>query len=190
MKLLYVDVETTGLDPVLNGIIQISGIVEIDGDVKEEFDFKCRPFEGDIIDYSALAINKMKINEVRELADPKEVYGYLVSLFGRYVDKYDRSDKFYAVGQNVGFDLDFLKAWFVKMGDKYFGSYIHYHKVDLIAITTVMRIAGKISLDNMKLETLMRVLNFGDQTHDALDDVRACRKIFYYYVSLIKGSCS
>jgi len=39
MKLLFLDVETTGVDNSKNGIIQLSGIIEIDGVIKEEFNF-------------------------------------------------------------------------------------------------------------------------------------------------------
>ena len=48
-KLLYFDTETTGLDPVRNGIIQIAGIIVIDGEVKEEFNIKMQPHENDEI---------------------------------------------------------------------------------------------------------------------------------------------
>ena len=37
MRILYVDVETTGLVPGKNDIVQISGLIEINKEVKEEF---------------------------------------------------------------------------------------------------------------------------------------------------------
>lgn len=40
MKLLYIDTETTGVDPMQNGIVQISGCIEVDGELKEEFDLR------------------------------------------------------------------------------------------------------------------------------------------------------
>jgi uncharacterized protein YprB with RNaseH-like and TPR domain len=35
--ILFIDIESTGLDPKRNGIIQIAGIIEINGEVKEKF---------------------------------------------------------------------------------------------------------------------------------------------------------
>ncbi len=189
MKLLYVDIESTGLNAKTDGLIQISGIIEIDGEVKEEFDLKCRPFKGDIIDKKALEVNKTSIKELREWEDPGRVYLKLKSIFDKYVDKYDRLDKFYAIGQNVGFDLDFMREWFVKNNDNYFGSYVHYHKIDLIAITTALRMVGRLDgLENMKLVSLKKYFGMESKDHDAWFDIVATRDIFKKYLEALNGS--
>jgi DNA polymerase-3 subunit epsilon len=41
-KLLYLDLETTGLDPKTNSIHEIGAIVEIDGFVAGEFEIKLK----------------------------------------------------------------------------------------------------------------------------------------------------
>lgn len=46
MKLFLFDLETTGTDAVKNGVHQISGRIIINGEVKENFDFKVRPCKG------------------------------------------------------------------------------------------------------------------------------------------------
>ena len=43
MKILFFDLETTGVKFWKNGIHQISGIVDIDGQEIESFDIKLRP---------------------------------------------------------------------------------------------------------------------------------------------------
>ena len=43
MNILWVDVETTGLDRHRHGIIQIAGMVEVDGEVVETFDLRMNP---------------------------------------------------------------------------------------------------------------------------------------------------
>lgn len=187
MKLWYMDCETTGLDPISDGMIQVAGIIEVDGEVVEEFEIKCRPFKGEFVSQSALKVNGVALEDLRTWPEPSEAYSQLKKILDKHVNKYEKKDKLYAVGQNVGFDVEFLRWFFRKNKDNYFGSYVHYHKIDLIAITTIMKIAGKIKLDNMKLESVMKALDFGDQTHDALDDVRAVRKVFYQYVAWVKG---
>ena len=186
MKFLFVDVETTGVDPELNGLIQLAGIIEIDGVVKEEFDFKARPFKGQTVDFKALEVNGVSIKDLRTWPDPHEVYLMFKAILDKYIDKYNKKDKFYAVGQNVGFDISFLKNFFKNNNDYYLGSYIHYHKIDLIPITTILKLAGRIALDNMKLKTVMSALGMGEQTHNALDDVRIVRKVFYKYIDWVK----
>lgn len=43
MKVLFFDLETTGTLVNRHGIHQISGAIVVDGEVKEEFDFKVQP---------------------------------------------------------------------------------------------------------------------------------------------------
>ena len=56
MKIAYIDVETTGLDPKVNGIYQIGGIIEIDGEAVNEFGILMQPHEDDEVDPKALAL--------------------------------------------------------------------------------------------------------------------------------------
>ena len=43
VKMFY-DLETTGLEVGKHGIHHISGMIEVDNEIKEKFDFKVRPF--------------------------------------------------------------------------------------------------------------------------------------------------
>lgn len=185
MKLLYLDTETTGLDPAKNAVVQIAGIIEIDGEVKEEFNLKPKPFYGQLLDPEALKINGITKDGLEELEPPEAIYEQIKGILDKYVDKYDRSDKLYLVGQNIKFDHSFLLAFFKNNNDYYLGSYLHYHQIDLIAVTTIFRLAGKIELENLKLETVMEALGLPKQTHDALDDIKATRRIFSTYLAAL-----
>lgn len=57
MKLFFFDIETTGVMHWKNGIHQISGIIEIDGEIKESFDFKVKPNPKAIIEPEALKVS-------------------------------------------------------------------------------------------------------------------------------------
>ena len=186
MKLLYLDCETTGIDPFKNGLIQVAGLLEIDGEVKEEFNFKCRPFPGKLISEDALKANGVTLEELKVLPDPKEVYQKLLAIFDKYVDRYAKEDKFYQVGQNTKFDYDFLSQWFKDNGNKYFYAYVRYHLIDLIQATALFHVAGKMNLVNMKLETVAQFFRIDFKAHDALEDIKTARKIFYRYVELMK----
>ena len=56
MKLLFFDLETTGVNPGKNGIHQISGEIVIDGVSKEQFDFHVQPNPKAIIEEEALKV--------------------------------------------------------------------------------------------------------------------------------------
>lgn len=44
MKLFFLDLETTGVSPGRNGIHQMSGMIVIDGEIKEEINNKLRNY--------------------------------------------------------------------------------------------------------------------------------------------------
>jgi DNA polymerase-3 subunit epsilon len=114
-KLLFLDVETTGLNAAVNGIVQLSGIIEIDGEVKEAFDYRLKPFPEDEISDEALVVSGITREELTTYEEPHKIYKKLKELLSKYVNPYDRlSERFIAVGYNFQFDYDFLNSFFVK----------------------------------------------------------------------------
>lgn len=186
MKLLFLDTETTGLDPVKNGIIQISGIIEIDGVVKEEFDFRCNIFPGKVCNGDALECNGKTLEQIKTFEDPRVVYRKLVGILTKYIDRYDKNDRFYLVGQNVKFDYDMMRQWFEDNGDRYFYTFIFYHLIDIITISALFHITGIMKLPNMKLVTVAEHFGIKFNAHDSKEDIRVCREIFYKFVAIVK----
>jgi DNA polymerase-3 subunit epsilon len=190
MKLLYLDCETTGLDPKKNAPIQISGIITTPKHPNQEFNIHLRPHPTAEIDPAALKCNNLTAEALHDPArlEPVDAYKKLKSIFLTHIDRYNREDKFYLVGQNVHFDYGFLFELWNRQGDNYLGSFIHYHKIDLIAITAAMRLSGHLPKDkvpNFKLETLAGYFGLGAQTHDAMDDIRMTRDVFQRYVNIL-----
>lgn len=122
--------------------------------------------------------------------EPIEVYKKLKSIFLTYVDRYNKEDKLYLMGQNVQFDYGFLLELWKRQGDDYLGSFIHYHKIDLIALTCTFKLAGAFQkpLPNMKLASLCDYFGLTAQTHDSLDDIKKTREIFIKMVHSVKDS--
>lgn len=54
MKILYYDLETTGVKYWKNGIHQIAGMIEIDGEIVEAFNFNVQPHPKCIIEPRSL----------------------------------------------------------------------------------------------------------------------------------------
>lgn len=186
MKLLFLDTETTGLDNTKHGVIQIAAIIEIDGEVKEEINLRCRPFKGQAVSEEALRVTGKTMLEISEYPEPQISYRELVAVFDRYIDKYDKTDKFFMVGQNTKFDYDFMAAWFKSNGNPYFYAYVAYHLIDVIQATALFTAAGHFKLPNMKLATVADHFGIPLKAHDALEDVRATRQVFYRYADMIK----
>lgn len=187
MKLLFLDTETTGVDAKRNGVVQISGIIDINGQVVEEFDFHCRPFEYKIMDFKALEVIKKSKEEVLALPDPREAYQKIISVWQKHINRYDKNDKFYMVGQNTKFDYDMITQWFIDNGNPYFYAYVAYHLIDIITITALFNLAGILSTKNMKLETVAAAFGIPLDAHNSLHDIRATRQIFYKFIEHVKG---
>ncbi len=187
MKILYFDVETTGLDPVKNDITQLAGLIEIDGKIVEEFNFKCQPLDWEAIEPRALEVTGIGLDQLKKFDKPDKVYGQFLSLLGNHVDKFDREDKMYFAGYNVRFDIDFLHNFFKKQNDKYFGSWFNWKAIDPLSILHWFNYLGQIDLENYKLETVCEHYGIKIKSHDALSDVKATREIIKKLEKLLKG---
>ena len=180
LKLMYLDLETTGLDYVKNGIIQIAGIIEIDGVKKEEFNLKPAPFPNDVVNLKAVEAHGIPEEVFRAYVSPYEVHKALISVWDRYIDKFDKNDKLTIVAYNARFDDEFLRAWFKKLCDNYYGSYIQPYKIDIFSITGMLQVLGVLPTDNLRQETVASYLGIQYNAHDGLEDIRAGRQIFQW----------
>ena len=189
-KVLYLDTETTGLDPLKNDIIQLAMIVEIDGVVKGEYNMKCQPHDYDSISPEALLVHGLKVPEIKTFPPPIELYNDLMLVLDGHVDRYNKEDKFLPVGYNVTFDLNFLAEFLKKCNplDKYgLGSFIRWCPFDLLAHLRNKAFVNGSDLPNFKLETVAKAHGIELAAHDALADIRATRELCKeYFHELIK----
>ena len=190
MKLLFFDTETTGLDPVVNSIIQISGIIEIDGELKETFNFMVKPVEPrEMMSEQALKTHGYDVHSLANFTEPVAVKRSLETIFARYVDKYDKKDKLVPVGQNICFDIDFLKNFWEREGDKYLFSYVNVAgQVDTLATFRTLRHLGLIESPDLKLETLCKHYGIELNAHDAISDINATRELYQIIKTKLKWS--
>ncbi len=185
-KLFWIDVESTGLDPIKNDIIQLGGLIEINREIVEEIDFTCQPFNYNTIQTAALEINKTTIEELKTYQTPQTAHKNLKQILEKYVDKYDKNDKFHPAGFNVGFDTDFLRQFFFKNHDSYYGSLCDYHKLDVLSLAFILDFAGYLELENYKLITVAKFFQIKYEEHNALADIKVTREVFYKMLEMIK----
>ena len=181
MKLFYFDCETTGVDSEKNAIIQMSGIVEINGEEKERFNIKTRPFEDAVIEEGALKVTNTTKEEI--LAYPKYQKGYeqLIEILSKYVDKFNKYDKFFFVAYNAHFDVAFLRQFFLRCNDKYYGSWFWSNAIDVMVLATLFLMHERSRMPNFQLMTVAKQLNIdleNVQAHDALEDIIVTKKIY------------
>jgi DNA polymerase III subunit epsilon len=172
-KLLWLDIESSGLIPEKHGIIQIAGIVEIRGKVEEKFMLLNNCSNKEISD-DALKINGYTRQQISSFSKQDETYRKLIEIFGKYVDKYDKLDKFIVAGQFVHFDVNFLHQFFKDNNDNYFFSWVESRSyLDTKYILTFLQDRGKMPmLENSKNITISKY--FGRDitgSHDAAVDI-------------------
>ena len=191
MKTFWFDLETSGLDPARHGIISLAYQVEIDGHTATSGSLfsNCR---GKEIEDSALKVNGYTREQIEKFLHPPAMYEELADLFSRFVDKFDRDDKFYVGGYNVAsFDMPFLRQLWKDNGDAYFGSWFYYGAIDPGALLPVLRYAG-VELPYMpssKLTDVARALGAPaallDHAHDSQADLTLTRFVTARLVGLI-----
>ena len=185
VKKIFYDVETTGLNKERCSIVQLSGCIELDGEVMEYFDFKMRPWNGAEFEPKALEMYESRgitMDEILSYPTPKEVFKNFQNLLCKYVKKYDRKDKFLLYGyNNRGFDDDFLRNFFTKMNDPYFGSFFHQNTIDVMVLASEYLHTVRPNMPNFKLSTVAEVLQFQvqhDLLHDAEYDIKLTRMAY------------
>lgn len=184
-KILYLDVETTGLKSDVHDIIELAYIIEVDGEVKERACLNMQPFSYDNIEPEVLKVSGHTVEQLHSFMAPGIAYQVFTQALGRYVDKFNRADKFYPAGFNSGFDLEFLNQFFLKNGDKYFGSWHNWRTIDPRPIILFLNYAGKINLPKYNLEEACKYFSIPLNSHSAESDIEATRLLLHKLIEFI-----
>ena len=194
-KLLFIDVETTGVNPESNGLTQVSGCVQIGDEVQETFDYFVRPFPQDLIEIAALEVTGMNRRQFlspdhpdhlavpgQNFEDPKVVFERLAAMLAKYVSKFDKADKFQFVGYNAhSFDMPFMRRFWEKNGDRFFGSWFWYPCLDVMLVWAQILLPVRAELSNFKLATVARYCGIkvdDSRLHDSLYDIELTRELW------------
>lgn len=182
MKILFFDLETTGTLVSKHGIHQISGKVIIDGVEKESFNFHVQPNPKAQIEEAALQVAGVTKEQIMAYPPMGEVYKQFVDMCAKYVDRYNKNDKFFLAGYNIAaFDNQFLRAWFIQNGDKYFGSWFWSNMLDVMVLATPYLAENRAAMENFKQGTVAKALGIvvdDNKLHDALYDIEICKAIY------------
>lgn len=189
MKVIWIDTETTGLDPVRHDIWQIAYILTDNGREVLRNSIECKPFSPWNADPAALDIGvTMDNTPVKKLAEinyaplmhPALAVNEFKKDLEKMIDRYDKQDKAAVGGYNVVFDLHFLSWWFKKSLDRYgIGSFTDYTMLDAAPLVRLMRHTGYLKLENTKLVTVCKYYDIAlDTAHNALSDVEASMNIY------------
>lgn len=190
IKRLFIDTETTGLDPLKHGLVQVAGIVDINGQVEEEFDFSLKPIDGKLFETRALEVNGLNMNVINGYKPSDTVFHLFRQLIKKYVDQYNTKDKYSFLAYNAPFDVGFIRQWFLDHGDNYYGSLFFRYPIDVASIAMEALIEERPKMPNDKLETVMKYFDVTAEgkLHDARTDIIATREVYYKALKKLRGS--
>ena len=178
--LIFLDTETTGLDPKTCSIFQLSGIIKKDGQ-EETFDFRLRPYHDEKIAEQAYFKTGITDIELSTYPDQKEAYDAFMNLLEKYNIGTSFSEKAFIVGYNsTDFDMPFIRAWFEYNDNNRFGYYFWYPSLDVMHLAALYLVGERTNLKNFQLTTVYKYIfkeDFED-AHNSLADVMATKKLF------------
>lgn len=178
-KTIWIDVETTGLNPQYHTIIELAAVYEWNGsiipfhryclpdDKPEDFSF--------IENLTGITWKFLEENGIKE----KDLYKSFKQFLTSHIDPYDKTDKAVFSAYNADFDFKFCRSLFHRNNDKYFGAY--FYKIPLDVKSTVAHAlrSGLIEpQENFKNATICKYLGIEiEHAHSAMDDIKASREL-------------
>lgn len=185
-KILFFDLETTGIHPHKHGIHQISALLDIDGEIVEQVNYNVRPNPKCTIDPVALEIGHVTHKQIMAYPPMEEVHKQINEFLGKYINKFDRHDKAFLCGyNNAPFDNNFFRGFFLQNDDKFFGSWFWSNSLDVMVLATQYTIKNRFTFQDFKLATVAKELGIkviDERLHDATYDLKLTREIYYKVV--------
>lgn len=182
-KMLFLDVETTGLYENIYHIWELGAILDIDGQQKDKFHMKARPPKDAPINTEALQKCSKTVEEIcnypNTQIDLKEMFE---EWLGQWVDKFDKEDKMFFVAYNSPFDYGFCRQLWKNHDDKFFGSFFWFPDIDVMRVAAWALIKQRPLLPNFQLHTVAKAMGFKvdkEHYHGAMFDTRIARRIYY-----------
>ncbi len=186
MVKVFLDFETGGLNPEVHSPLQLAVMFVKNNDfetaVAEEMYVKLEDY---VLTPKAMEINGLDLQEIYSKGKtPREI----VQIFknAREVAK----EKLVIVGQNVNFDINFLKALFKLANcEKDFSYVFSYRSIDLQSILFFLNDTKVQDLpdDRVNLDTAMEFYNvpIPKDRHTALADIISTAKVYEKAINLI-----
>ncbi len=181
-KILWLDTETTGLNPKKHGLREIGYILVINGQVvlKDVLQIDPRTYKNKIveIDNQALELSNITIEDFDNYDDSAFAFDRFSPIL-EFIDKEDKNDYFTLAGFNVKFDNDFLREWFYDNdAGADFKNYFHYKVIDVFPLVITLKHLGLIGTVDDKLKTVCEYFDIPIDAHNALSDIEATKNLY------------
>lgn len=168
---VLIDTETTGYDEKKHQILEIGMLVIKNMEVVAELEVKVKHREY-VLTAGAMKANSIDIVDHEKEALEEKAAAELILKFLND-NKAEEEEGYIVIGQNIGFDIKFLEAMFLRCYlIKDYRKVISYRNLDLMQLALIKNIQGKIDLEKQDLEHILNKLNIEipSNRHRALKD--------------------
>lgn len=190
-----IDSETGDLDPKKGDILTLYMAVTDDNfKLLDELDLKLKPNDDrlPIANAGALAVNKIDLKA--HLADPNtidysEAKIRIIALAKKYLKKRGRYSNLSVLGQNVGFDLDFI--WEYIMSKTEWETLFSYDTEDTKKAAKFLKRAGWLPKDIGTLTSMVEFFGIPKrEAHEAKGDVHMTIDVYKAMLALLESKKS
>lgn len=176
-KLLFLDVETTGLDEKKHGIFQISAALQINNEIIDTFNYTFNPGDVEIDNDALLTLNKGEI--LNQSITSNKVFELFIKFLDKHCDKFSKKDKFLFVAYNAHFDNRFIREWFLKNDNNFFGAYFHSGTIDVMVLVNFIIKQYRSSMPSISFDKVCSLFKIDLQNaHDAEYNVDALVSLY------------
>lgn len=184
MNILFLDVETTGLDPNKHSIIQIAAEYHVNGKLVTAFNKKFCTKDSTTIDLGALRVNNNNLSTIKKLRsqtteDPEQM---AVTDFVNFILSLNNKEQIIIAGENVNFDINFINALFNKYNIEGFEAVFSHRVIDTATIALFLKDVGLLKIDKLGLSNVAKALGLttdSSKLHDAEYDVQLTAQVYY-----------
>lgn len=184
-KLLIVDTETGGFDPLKCSILSIGALVWEDGVLLDEIEILIaeQPMR---TDPEAMRVNKIDlgIHEKMGLTPIRAT-----TMLDTFIRKHFSDQKVPLGGHSVGFDIGFLQRLYRLARKDYEGRFSH-RTLDTSGVMQFLKIAGQLPIAVASLDSGLQHFKINinhRERHSALADARATARLLTCLVGLVRS---
>jgi len=176
MKKIFIDTETTGLEPKKNGIIALSFMIESeDGKILDEGLLHMNAFAySKTYSPAALKINGFTVEQIKAFPSPKEA----LDTFDKALCKHSNDEKYTIVAYNAKFDKDMLHALYESVYPGRYWKILSHKVIDTMQIVLFFSDIGLIKTKKHNLETVAKCFDFVHVPHNCASDNKVQRAIY------------
>ena len=180
-KILFIDTETGGLDPLEHSLLSVAFAVWDNGEITNAKEFLIN--DGVLnVTSKALEINGININEHSKIALKSN---FAISEIKNFLNQnFELDEKITLCGHNILFDINFFKNFWNKNEGNYNARFSHRY-VDTASILFFLSLINKLPENSNSSENAFDLFGISiDKRHSALGDVLGTAKLFNCLIEL------